>query len=191
LDLGFDEYVGIFGARECWEKFPKQMMFGRELKPVHGYCTEMFTDHAIDFMDRSRSRPFFLYLTYTDPHFNIAAPAADVDRYRGKFAESDAKEPLNATYAAMITRMDAEIARVLRRLDDLQLADNTLIVFTSDNGATFESGNRGTSAFHDSNHPFRGQKRTLWEGGMRMPALVRWPGRVPAGSVCERPVHMM
>jgi arylsulfatase A len=190
LDLGFDEYVGIFGARECWEKFPKQMMFGRELKPTDGYATEMFTDHAIDFIERNQNRPFFLYLAYTDPHFNIAAPEKDVDRYLGKFKEEDAKDPVYATYAAMVTRMDAEVGRVVSKLDDLKLADHTLIVFTSDNGATFEPGNKNASSFHDSNHPFRGSKRTLWEGGSRMPAFVRWPGHVPAEKTCEQPVHM-
>jgi arylsulfatase A len=79
---------------------------------------------------------------------------------------------------------------VLAALDDLGLRDRTLAVFSSDHGATFEEGNRGASAFHDSNRPFRGQKRTLWEGGIRVPGVVRWPGRVPAGKVSDEVVHM-
>jgi hypothetical protein len=85
----------------------------------------------------------------------------------------------------MITRLDAAIGRIVKALDDAGLRDNTLIVFTSDNGATFEERNYGASAFHDSNAPFRGQKRSLEEGGIRMPSFVRWPGRVPAGKRSE------
>jgi arylsulfatase A-like enzyme len=90
----------------------------------------------------------------------------------------------------MITRMDKEVGRVLKALDDLRLSDNTVVVFTSDHGATFEVGNLGASAYHDSNFPFRGQKRNLWEGGIRVPAVVRWPGQVPAGKVSDEIVHM-
>ena len=79
----------------------------------------------------------------------------------------------------------------MARLDECGLAANTLIVFTSDNGATFEKGNAGASSALDSNRPFRGQKRPLWEGGIRMPALARWPGRIPSGSVCMENVHLI
>lgn len=70
-------------------------------------------------------------------------------------------------------------------------ADNTIVIFTSDQGATFEDGNKGASAFHDSNRPFRGQKRTLWEGGIRVPGVVRWPGQVPAGKTSKEIIHMI
>jgi arylsulfatase A-like enzyme len=90
----------------------------------------------------------------------------------------------------MVTRLDKEVGRVLAALDELGLSQNTLVVFTSDHGATFEAGNKGTSAFHKSNGPFRGQKRTLWEGGVRVPASVRWPGQVPEGKSSDEVVHM-
>ncbi|MBM4258431.1 MAG: hypothetical protein FJ147_21360 [Deltaproteobacteria bacterium] len=102
----------------------------------------------------------------------------DIAKYQGKFAEIDPQRPFNATYAAMITRMDTEIGRVLQALDRLQLTKQTIVVFLSDQGATFEPMNQGASAYHDSNRPFRGQKRTLWEGGIRVPAVVRWPAKV-------------
>jgi arylsulfatase A-like enzyme len=191
MDHGFDEFVGYTNARHAWEHFPKELWFGREKKPVNGYAGTLLTDQAIDFVTRRKEQPFFLYLAHIAPHLLIEAPEEDVARFRGKFAEKDPARPFNATYAAMVTRLDAEIGRFVKALDALQLGGNTLIVFTSDHGATFEEGNQGASAYHDSNRPFRGHKRTLWEGGIRVPAVVRWPGHVAAGKVSNEVVHMI
>jgi arylsulfatase A-like enzyme len=190
LELGFDEFVGFTDARAAWEQYPSELCFGREQKPVTGYANTLFTDHAVDFLRRHRDRPFFLYLPYTIAHFRIQAPPEDVAHFAGKFPEKDPRNPVNATYAAMVTRLDREVGRVLAALAELGLRERTLVLFTSDQGATFEAGNQGASAFHDSNGPFRGQKRTVWEGGIRVPAAVCWPGRVPAGKVSEEVVHM-
>ncbi len=141
-------------------------------------------------MDKHKERPFFLYLAYVATHFGIAAPADEVARHQGKFPETDPELPLNATYAAMVTRLDRNIGRLVETLKRLDLSRETLIVFASDHGATFESGNLGTSAALDSNRPFRGQKRTLWEGGIRVPALVSWPGTIPEGVVAQEVVHL-
>src|SRR5262249_3604867 len=168
----------------------RELWFGRDKKAVKGYANGMFTEHAIDFIRRHKGRPFFLYLPYIATHFHIQAPPEDVAEHKGKFKEQDGKSPINATYAAMVTRLDKEVGKVLKTLDDLKLAGDTLVVFSSDHGATFEAGNKGASAFHDSNRPFRGQKRTLWEGGIRVPGVVRWPGQVPAGKVSQEVMHM-
>lgn len=199
MDQGFDEFFGFTDAKHAWEKYPETLWHGRELKPVSGYSDDLFTDHAVDFLKRRTSKrtegaaanaPFFLYVPYINAHFNIEAPPEEVARHQGKFPESDPARPLRATYAAMVTQLDKNVGRLLAALDELGLADDTLVVFASDHGATFESGNLGTSDFHDSNRPFRGQKRTLWEGGIRVPGVVCWPGRVPAGVVSHELVHM-
>lgn len=191
LEHSFDEFVGYTDAIHAWEHFPKELWFGRERRPVNGYSPTLLTDHSIDFIRRNRAQPFFLYLAFIEPHLRIEAPAADIAEHRRKFSEQDPARPLNATYAAMITRMDKEIGRLLKSLNEMGLAQNTLIVFSSDHGATFETLNQGTANYHDSNHPFRGQKRTLWEGGIRVPALVCWPGHVPAGRVSDEVISMM
>ncbi len=192
MDQGFDEFFGFTDAVHAWEKFPEKLWDGREMKPVSGYSDDLFTDHAVDFLKRHASvdKPFFLYVPYINTHFNIEAPEDELALHRGKFAEKDPARPLNATYAAMVTRLDRNVGRLLAAVDASGLSNRTLVVFTSDHGATFEQGNQGTSNFHDSNRPFRGQKRTLWEGGIRVPAVVRWPGHVPAGLVSKEPVHM-
>lgn len=191
MDQGFDEFFGYTDAGKAWEKFPKELWFGREEHPVNGYVDTLFTDHALGFIKRHKDQPFFLYQSYVAPHLRVEALAEDIAEHKGKFKERDPNNPLYAAYAAQITRMDKEIGRLLKTLDDLGLADNTLVVFTSDHGATFEPLNEGTSAFLDSNKPFRGEKRTVWEGGIRVPALVRWTGRVPAGKVSSEIISMI
>jgi arylsulfatase A-like enzyme len=186
MDQGFDEFFGFTDATHAWEKYPTTLWDGRQRKPSAGYADDLFTDRAIDFLKRHKSAPFFLYVPYTNAHFNIEAPPDEVAQFRGKFAEIDPDRPLNATYAAMVTRLDKNVGRLARALDELGLSENTLVVFASDHGATFESGNQGASSFHDSNRPFRGQKRTLWEGGVRVPAFAVWPNHVPSGVVSNQ-----
>ena len=190
MDQGFDEFFGFTDAVHAWEKFPEKLWDGREMKPVTGYSDDLFTDRAVDFVKRRRAAPFFLYVPYINSHFNIEAPAEEVALHKGKFTESDPDRPVLATYAAMVTRLDKNVGRILKTLDELDLSGNTLVVFTSDHGATFEAGNLGASAFLDSNRPFRGQKRTLWEGGIRVPAAARWPGHIAAGAVSHDVFHM-
>ena len=189
-DQGFDEFFGYTDAVDAWEKFPAMLWDGRKRVPVSGYFDDLIADRAIEFLGRHKDGPFFLYLAPIATHFSIAAPADEVERHRGKLPEADLARPLNATYAAMVTRLDRNVGRMIEALARLKLIGDTIVVFTSDHGASFESGNQGTSAAVDSNHPFRGQKRTLWEGGIRVPGLACWPGRIPAGVVSEDVMHL-
>jgi arylsulfatase A-like enzyme len=191
LDQGFDETFGFLDARHAWEHFPKFLYRGRDREATNGYTADLFSDEAIKFIRNHRSQPFFLYLAYIESHFYVEAPEEDVALFKGKFKEKDPNEPYNARYAAMVYRLDKGIGRLMRALDEMGLAEDTIVVFTSDNGATFEAGNKGASYYHDSNRPFRGQKRSLEEGGIREPGIVRWPGRVPSGRKFDQPIHMM
>jgi arylsulfatase A-like enzyme len=190
LDQGFDEFFGYLDPYSALEKFPVQVWQGREKVPVSGYIDDLITDRAVDFVTRHRADPFFLYLAYLAPHYPVDAPADEVAIHRGKLPEADPTKPVNARYAAMVTRLDRNVGRLTAALERFGLDRNTLILFSSDNGATFEFGNQGASAALDSNRPFRGQKRTLWEGGIHVPAVVCWPARIPAGRICPEVVHL-
>ncbi|MFO0891014.1 MAG: sulfatase-like hydrolase/transferase [Isosphaeraceae bacterium] len=191
LDQGFDEFFGYTDPYSALEKNPVRAWQGREQVATSGYIDDLITDRAVDFVSRHRDRPFFLYLSYLAPHHTIDAPADEVERHRGKLPEARPERPVNARYAAMITRMDRNIGRLTETLRRLDLERSTFILFASDNGATFEFANQGASAALDSNRPFRGQKRTLWEGGIRVPALACWPGRIKPGQVLAANVQLI
>ncbi len=190
LDHGFDETYGYLDALHAWEHFPKKLWRGRTEEDVSGYSCDLLVDEASKFVATNKDKPFFLYVPFIEPHFWVESPEENLKKYRGKFPEKDPDKPVNAHYAAMIERLDSAIGRLVKVIDDAGLRENTLIVFSSDNGATFEERTYGAPAFHDSNKPFRGQKRSLEEGGVRMPAFARWPGQIPAGKRSQTVMHM-
>jgi arylsulfatase A len=190
MDQGFDEFFGFTEAKHAWEKFPTKLWDGRELNPSEGYADTLFTDRALEFIKRHKGDPFFLYLPFIAPHGIPGAPADEIEALKGKFREKDPAKPNNSAYAAQLIRMDKDIGRIIKLLDALDLNKDTIIIFTSDHGATFEPLAGGAPLYFDSNRPFRGQKRTLWEGGLRVPAVVRWTGHVPARGDSHEVVHM-
>jgi len=150
------------------------------------YSNDLFTQDALALLAR-KNEPFFLFLCYTVPHANneapeLGGPGMEVPDL-GIYADKDWPGPEKAK-AAMITRLDRDLGVLLARLKELGIDDNTLVIFTSDNGPHKEGGT--DPAFFDSNGPLRGIKRDHYEGGIRTPCLARWPGHVPAGGVSDQ-----
>ncbi|WP_373511677.1 arylsulfatase [Persicitalea sp.] len=155
------------------------------------YAIDKMGEKALNFVRDNKNRPFFLYLPFTVPHVSLQAPDEAVAEYLGQFPEtpyyggrSYASTPYPlSTYAAMITHMDRKIGDVMALLKELGIDDNTLVIFTSDNGTTFNGG--VDAEFFNSVGPYRGLKMDVYEGGIRMPMVARWPGRITPGSVTD------
>jgi arylsulfatase A-like enzyme len=164
------------------------------------YAPELMIAEAEKFLDANREQPFFLYLPFIEPHVAMHPPRSavekfpaewDTDVYRGEAGYLPHPRP-HAAYAAMINELDGYVGRVLKKLDDAGLAERTLVIFSSDNGTTH--GGRGDSHFHvggadptffNSTAGLRGYKGSLYEGGIRVPCIVRYPRHVPAGAVSD------
>lgn len=145
--------------------------------PQGEYLTDRLADEAVRFIDASKDRPFFLYFPHYGVHTPLQAKPDLVEKYRRKIKPG--MKHANALYAAMIESVDDSVGRVMARLKDLGLDKNTIIVFTSDNGGLMNS---------TTNQPLRVGKGSAFEGGVRVPALVKWPGVTAPGSVCDEPV---
>lgn len=198
---GFDYFFGYLDQGRAHNYYPDYLWRNREkvtldneleaprvAKVRKEYSHDLFTDEAMGFIDRNKDAPFFLYLAYTIPHANNERGRAKGDGMEipdyGRYAEED-WPPSQKGHAAMITHMDRDIGRIKRRLQELGLDDDTIIFFTSDNGPHREGGAR--PEFFDSNGPLRGIKRDLYEGGVRVPMIVRWPGKVAPGTTSGLP----
>jgi arylsulfatase A len=151
---------------------------GRPVGPLEGYSSELIVAEAVRWLKqvRPKEKPFFLYCCFHAPHDPIATPARYIDMY----APPD--DPQRAVYYGNVSHMDEEVGRLLRVLDECHLRDNTFVWFTSDNGPEVEPYGYGSAA------PFRERKCHLYEGGIRVPGILRWPGRIAPGSTCDEPV---
>ena len=141
-----------------------------------GYLTDYWTDESINVIKANKNRPFFLYLAHWGPHTPLQATREDYD------AVGDIQPHRKRVYAAMIRAIDRSVGRVLDTLDQEGLADNTLVMFTSDNGGA------GYIGIPEVNQPFRGWKITMFEGGLRVPMMIKWPSKITAGTVVDTPV---
>ena len=179
LKRGFDEFYGFLGhgGHDYFDLKVKDSVTAiyRNDKPVNetGYLTQNFTREAVSFIQRHHQKPFFLYLPYSAVHAPLQAP----EEYLKRFNTGDEKRD---TYLAMLACMDDGIGKVLEAIQRTGVADNTLIIFLSDNG--------GAVARSANNGALRAGKHSVYEGGIRVPFMVRWPSQLPAGTVCSEPV---
>jgi arylsulfatase A-like enzyme len=173
--MGFDYFFGYNCQRKAHEYYPEYLWRNDEKVMLDGktYSHDLMAKDALDFVRKNAAKPFFLYLAFTIPHAKLQVP--DLDPY----ADKDWPDNLK-TLAAMITRLDRDVARLMVLLKELKLDDNTLVFFASDNGAAYSD-----KLFNHSG-PLRGFKRDMYEGGLRSPSIARWPGRIKTGAVSEQ-----
>jgi arylsulfatase A-like enzyme len=186
MKRGFQEMYGFVGGGHDYFDPGSQtdrreifISFDRDGKPVkgEGYLTEKLGQEAAAFVRRHGKEPFFLYLAFNAPHSPLQAPQPEIDRY------ASIVDKKRRVYAAMVTAMDSAIGQVLKAVADAGIEDDTLVVFLDDNG--------GPAGNASSNHPLRGTKRTLYEGGVRVPMVMKWPGRIPKGIVFDGTVSSL
>jgi arylsulfatase A len=180
---GFDEAVCFRGGMHDYYDWRLEVGEDSVRRGDGTYLTDVWTAEACGFIQRHRSEPFFLHVTYNAPHTPLQVPAAEAQPFLDR-------GDLNwgvATLYGMIHRMDAGVARILQTLEDCGLRDNTLVVFTSDNGPQF--GGAGDECTTRFNCEFNGAKGSVYEGGIRVPLLMRWPDGLQGGRRCDAMVH--
>lgn len=179
---GFDEFAGFRGG---WSDYWQWRLDrnGTIHKADGRYLTDVFTEEAVSFIERHRTEPFFLHVTYNAPHFPLQVPDEDADPFRamGEFTEGVCR------IYGMNRRMDAGVGRILDALDRHALSENTIVLFTSDNGPQF--GGEGDMCMTRHNGSFNGCKCLVYEGGIRVPAVLRWPARLDAGRQMSDMIH--
>lgn len=166
---GFDEYLGILYSNDMR---PVQLIDGEdvvEYPVVQATLTQRYTDRALKFIERNKSKPFFFYFAHAMPHKPLAA------------SEKFYKQSGAGLYGDVIAELDASVGQLLAKVKELGLDENTFVMFTSDNGPWYGGSSGG----------LRGMKGTSWEGGYRVPFIARWPGKIPAGHTSAQPAVMM
>ena len=160
----------------------------------HDFAPDMITEQALRFMRENSDRPFFFYYPTTVPHLAPQVPEDSLKEYEGKFPEQPypgghaylPHRTPRAAYAAMVTRMDREVGRMMQLVKELGLDDHTIFIFTSDNGPLYDQLGGTDDEFFNSAGGFRGRKGSFYEGGFRVPCIVRWKGNIAPGTISDR-----
>ncbi len=198
---GFDHWLGFLNQDHALAYYPMHLWRnerewfpdGNQGTKRKDYVQDLFLEDTLGFLRDNKDRPFFLYLPYTMPHADSERSRDTGDGYTVKDYEgyeSEAWDSADKGYAAMVTRLDRDCGRILNELNSLGLAENTLVLFISDNGPANE-GRHSHTFFKSSGSvggaPLRGRKGNLYEGGIRVPAIAYWPGVVPEGATSAHP----
>ena len=200
-EQGFDEWVGYLHQVHAHFYYPywltenhgQLMLPENEGRQRGRYSHDVIFERALEFIRANKKGPFFCYLPVTIPHVEIAAPKEALAQYLGKWEETPGfqeqrrgylvSETPKAEFAAMISHLDRGVGRVVALVQELGIEDNTVIIFVSDNGA--QSKHDVNEEFFKASGPLRGYKGSMYEGGLRVPLIVRWPGKVAAGAVSD------
>jgi len=192
LKRGFNDFYGFLGgghhyfpenftlndayeAKNEYDSYKIKLLRNYERVEEKEYLTDALSREAVSYIEKNKDRPFFIYLAYNAPH----TPLQATEKYLSRF--ENIKEPQRKTYAAMVSAVDDGVGQVLSKLEALNLMENTIIVFLSDNGGPENSNG-------SNNGVLRGQKGDLFDGGIRVPFAMQWPAKIPAGVVYQNPV---
>ena len=201
---GFDLFYGFYCQRHAHNHYPAYLWRNGEKEPLPGntgdqpmgdiYSQDRFIENAKAFIASNHDKPFFLYLPVTVPHLAIQAPEEAVDEYsdlpESPYESADSYQKSDrphAGYAAMVTHLDKGVGQIVDLVEQLELDERTLIIFTSDNGPAYERIGGADSDFFNSSAGLRGRKREVYEGGIRVPLIARWTKTIPAGSESTAP----
>jgi len=179
---GFDHFYGFLPGcidfyKHSYEADPAWYR-NKKLVEEEGYATDLLTDEAVRFIKTNKNNPFFLYLAYNAPHYGRCPDGKFLQTPPGYPNLPEKSTDDRRVYTAMIENLDKGIGKVLSALKELNLEEDTIVIFMCDNGADYRYGG--------SNKPYRGQKGTLWEGGIRAPCLIRWKGRIKPGQIRDQ-----
>lgn len=205
---GFDTFFGYNCQRMGHNYYPRHLWSNRDSIVLRGnfgqqtgtYAPDLIHEKTLRFIEDHRDTSFFLYVPSIIPHAELVAPDSIMEKFRGQFLPEKSytgydegpnfrqgpygsQEEAHAAFAAMVYILDQQVGEIVRKVEELGLTDNTLIIFTSDNGPHREGG--ADPEYFNSNGPFRGFKRDLYEGGIRVPLIASWPGKIEAGSVSD------
>ncbi|GEC72768.1 Arylsulfatase A [Flavobacterium flevense] len=204
IKQGFDVFFGYNCQRLGHNYYPNHLWSNKDSIVLKGnlngkrdvYAPSLIHDKTLQFIEQNKDKSFFAYVASIIPHAELAAPEGLIEKYRNKYlpeksfkgedgqnygngAYASQKET-HAAFAAMVHLLDQQVGEIMKKVDELGIADNTIIIFTSDNGPHTEGG--ADPNFFNSNGPFKGTKRDLYEGGIRVPMIVKWSGKIKEGS---------